>query len=322
METVKKIKTNLLYNDNNVTKDFSKYIHEIIYKDFEEDESDELTIMLNDNDKIFQNSWYPEKGAKLTCSIGFENANSTLNCGTFTIDENNFYSNVSGDTLEIKALAASINKPLRTVRTDYYEKTSLFEIAEKIAERYNLKVIKGFIDVSVDRVNQVNETDLNFLKRISKNYGYMFKITDNFIIFLEIDMYNTPCFTLTKEDIKSINFNDTTRNIYKECSINYFNPDTKKLCTYTASQDTGTDTLKIRQKCTSIEQAKLIAEAKLKDKALTGNITLKEPNTFFMAGVFFNLHGFGVFDGTYRIKNSAHRVSNDGWEINGDIEKC
>ena len=324
METVKKIRTKLLYNENDVTADFSNYLQSIVYKDFEEDESDEITVTLKDNDKLFQNGWYPEKGAKLSLTIGYDNSENFLNCGTFTIDENLFNFSPYGDTLEIRGLAATINEPLRMVNTDYYEKTSLFEIAEKIAEKYHLEVIKGTKDIQIERVNQVQENDLAFLRRISKDYGYMFKITDNFIVFLETDREKLPLFTLTKQDIREFEILDSSTNIFKECRVDYFNPETKKLCTFTATQDIGSGTLKIRQKCTSKEQAKLIAEANLKTQAkeVTCRIILREGNPYFMAGVSFNIAGFGRFDGTYHIKNSTHKVSNSGWEVFGEAEKC
>ena len=90
MEAVKKIKIDLKYNKYNVTKDFSKYLQSITYTDYEEESSDELSVQLRDNEKLFQNEWYPEKGAKLTCVLGFTNSREQLNCGTFTIDENRF----------------------------------------------------------------------------------------------------------------------------------------------------------------------------------------------------------------------------------------
>ena len=62
----------LTYNGNDCTKDFSKYLNSLTFTDFEDEQSDELNITLNDNDSYFSSLWYPEKGDKLTCSIDFD----------------------------------------------------------------------------------------------------------------------------------------------------------------------------------------------------------------------------------------------------------
>ena len=326
MEAVKKIKIDLKYNKYNVTKDFSKYLQSITYTDYEEESSDELSVQLRDNEKLFQNVWYPEKGAKLTCVLGFTNSREQLNCGTFTIDENSFNFSSSGDTLDIKALAATTNTPLRTGQTTYYEKTTLVKIAQKIGEKHGFKVIGSEGNISIDRVNQVGENDLAFLKRISQNYGYVFKLTDGLLTFIKKEELTNSdvLFTLTKNDIKDLSLQDASTKVYKACSVKYYNPKTKKLCSYTATRDKGTDTLKITQKCTSKEQAIKIANARLKSgsQEITGSITLKEANCNFYAGVNFSISGFGNFDGIYHIKQSTHSVSNDGWEVSGEIIKC
>lgn len=326
MDKVKKIKIDLKYNKHNITQDFSPYIQSVTYTDYEEEQSDELSIQLRDNKSLFQNSWYPEKGAKLKCIIGFENAAEQLNCGTFTIDENNFNFSTSGDTLDIKALAATTNSPLRTLNTTYYEKTTLVKIAQKIGEKYGFKVNGSQGNISISRVNQTNESDMSFLKRIAQNYGYVFKITDNVLTFMKLETFENSdvLFTLTKSDIRDFSVQDTSTKEYKACSVKYFNPKTKKLCSYTAKREKGTDTLKITQKCTSKEQAMKIAEARLKSgsQEITGSITLKEANCDFCAGVNFAISGFGRFDGIYHIKQSTHSVSNSGWEVSGEIIKC
>lgn len=73
----------LLYNGKDCTKDFSKYLNCLTFQDFEDEQSDELTITLNNADGYFSDLWYPEKGDKLTCDILFNG--DTFNCGTFFI---------------------------------------------------------------------------------------------------------------------------------------------------------------------------------------------------------------------------------------------
>ena len=70
-------KFTVLYNNKNITADISKHMLSLTYNDKTEGESDEIEIEVEDVDLKWQNSWYPEKGAKLTVTI------ENLKCGVF-----------------------------------------------------------------------------------------------------------------------------------------------------------------------------------------------------------------------------------------------
>lgn len=314
----------LKYNGHNVTHDFSKYLQEITYTDYEKEQSDELTIRLKDNEKKFQNEWYLEKGAKLTCKFGYENG-EIINVGTFTIDESTFDFTTGGDTVEVKALATTVNSPLRTANSRYFEGT-LRKIAQDIGQIHGFKVVGNNANVYVGRQNQFNETDLNFLKRISNQFGYIFKITDGLLTFTETDLLTSAdsVLTLKKEDINNLSLTDSSAKVYKACSVKYFNPKTKKLCSYTEKRANGTDTLKLTIKANSKAEAIRMAKAGLKSgsKEVKGNISLKKPSGVFVAGVNFTINGCGRFDGKYHVTSATHTFSNRGWQTSGAIEKC
>lgn len=322
--TISKPFYELKYNGHNVSLDFSKYLQEITYTDYEKDQSDELTIKLKDNDKKFQNDWYLEKGAKLSCKFGFENG-EILNAGTFTIDEATFDFDTSGDTVEVKALATTINSPLRTKNSRYFEGT-LKKIANDFGQIHSFKVAGDDVNFNVGRQHQFNETDLHFLARISNQYGYIFKITDGLLTFTKSDLLTSAdsVLTLLKTDIKSLSLTDTQAKIYKACTVQYFNPKTKKLCSYTEKRTNGTDTLKLNLKANNKQEAIRMAKAGLANgsKEITGSITLKKPSSLFVAGVNFTINGFGRFDGKYHVVSANHSFSDSGWQTSGSIEKC
>lgn len=326
METVEQIEISLKYNNKDVTEDFSKYLQSVCYTDYEEEQSDEITLQLKDNDKKFQNDWWLDKGSKLTFNAGLKGTKTQVKFGTFTTDEPEMTFSTSGDSLSVRALAVTSNSPLRTVNTRYFNNKTLVQIAKYFGNIYGFKVVGEQGNVNVGRVNQVNESDLAFLKRISKIYGYVFKLTDGSLTFTAIDsLTNTDVlFTLNKEDISDLRLTDSNTKVYKACRVQYFNPKTKKLVTYTAKREHGTDTLKLNLKCSSKDEAKRIAEANLKSgsKEVKGSITLKSINTLFFAGVNFAIKGFGRFDGKYHIKSATHNISDGQWQISGEIEKC
>lgn len=324
--TVKEIEILLKYNNHDVTKDFSKYLQSVTYTDYEEEQSDELTLELKDNDKKFQNNWWLDKGSKLSFKAGLKGTKTQVNFGTFTTDEPEMTFSTSGDNLSVKALAATSNSPVRTTNTRYFNNKTLVQIAKYFGNIYGFKVVGEQGNVNVGRVNQVNESDLAFLRRISKIYGYVFKLTDGLLTFTKIDTLTNSdvLFTLNKEDISELRLTDSNTKVYKSCRVQYFNPKTKKLVSYTASRNSGTDTLKLNLKCRSKDEAKRVAEANLKSgsKEIKGSITLKDINTLFFAGVNFSIKGFGRFDGKYHIKSATHNISDGNWQVSGEIEKC
>lgn len=321
---IKKPFVELLYNGHNVSADFSPYVSDITFSDYEKEQSDELSVNLSDYNGLFIGDWHPKKGDKLTAVIGFLNG-AELKCGTFTIDELSYNFDTSGDKCEIKALAATTNSPVRTQNSRFFENKTLVQIAQFFGKIHGFKVVGSEGNVNVGRQNQFNETDLSFLARISRNYGYIFKLTDGLLTFTSVEsMTGTKAlFTINRRDINSLSLNNASTKKYKACSVKYFNPKTKKLCTYTAKRNDGTDTLKLTQKVSSKAEAMRIANANLKlgSKEITGSITLSDANALFCAGVNFNLFGFGNYDGVYHITSATHSVSSGGWSTSGEIEK-
>lgn len=331
---------NLLYNGKDCTKDFSKYLNCLTFQDFEDEQSDELTITLNNADGYFSDLWYPEKGDKLTCDILFNG--DTFNCGTFTIDENSFHYDINGDSLEVKALATSANFSVRTNKVKNHTGKSLIQIASEIGKSYGFTVLGNEGNLKVGSIIQKNESDIAFLKRIAKQYGYIFNIKDNYLTFIKLDELETSqaLFTLEKEDLKSCNLNDTVTKIYGKAKIQYLDRTSKTVKTYTAVGNTEiTDTLNLYDKCGSLEEAqkKTIAALKNGSKEIIGNLELSlpvqkrlktqnetaiKPELGFIAGANFNLTGLGKFEGKYHITSSKRIINTSGYSITGEISKC
>ncbi len=150
----------LLYNGKDCTTDFSKYLNRLTFQDFEDEQSDELTITLNNNDGFFSNNWYPEKGAKLTCDILFDG--EICNCGTFTIDDNTLDFSTSGDSVEIKALATSTNFAVRTKKIKNHTGKTLIQIANEIGKNYGFKVLAGRAGSKLAQLNSDNNKNETF----------------------------------------------------------------------------------------------------------------------------------------------------------------
>ncbi len=324
MGNASKIQVKLTYNGTDCTDDFSKYLRSVVLREFENEQSDELNIILNNNDGYFSNLWYPEKNAKLTCII--TNGTESFNCGTFTIDENLFDYTIDGDLVEIKALAASVDFGVRTNKIKNYSGKTLAKIAEEIGELYGFTVLGGSGNILTSSVIQKNESDMSFLSRIAREYGYIFNIKDGYLTFINIeDLENTDSlFTLNKEDVNNLELKDSSAKVYGKCLLQYYDLKTKTLQSYTAEGNTQLrDTLKLYKRCDSPEEAKAFAQSALNNtnREVQGRIKLFEAPNSFTAGVNFNLAGFGKFDGKYHIKSQTRKADKYGYSAEGEIVK-
>ena len=342
----------LTYNGHNVTDNFSPYLLDVTYTDYEKDQSDELNIRLKDNDGRFRDNWSPRKGDKLSCKMYPQNG-STLDCGSFTIDEVEYSGDESGDICTVRALAATINKSIRTRFTRGYSGKTLVDIAREIGTRHGFEVVGSAGFVYVDTITQANETDLAFLSRVASMYGYTFKLTGNKLVFIPTENLEASDTLLifNKSNIKSYSFTNTSTKIYGACTASYYDPKKKKLKSFTArnSDSLSKDTLKLTTRYISLDAAKRAALIGLKNgsKEITGTITLKEGNSRFISGVNIELGvndigstgattdslsakgtgnlqrdtGFGIYNGKYHVTQSTHRVSSGVYEVFGEIKK-
>ena len=206
-------KFTVLYNNKNITADISKHMISLTYNDKTEGESDEIEIEVEDVDLKWQNSWYPEKGAKLTVTI------ENLKCGVFEIDE----IQLSGppDVVTIRGMATGIVNSLRTKKSDAHESKTLKQIAEKVASKNNLTIQGTIPDITFGRITQNKETDLAFLKRISQEYGVLFAVRENVITFTsiyDVEKRNVS-FSVDKLGISSYSLKDKADGMIKNASV-------------------------------------------------------------------------------------------------------
>lgn len=339
----------VIYNKKDITENISKYIESLTYTDYEKDQSDELSIVLNDYDKLFQNNWYPEKGDKISAKIGYK-GQPLLDCGVFTIDEPDIELSVDGDKFTINALAASINEKIRQKNSKSYVNKTLIDIAREIAKKHGYTVAgngsaaidqnsknstnigaegekAGFIKIPYEI--QYKESDIAFLARIAQNYGYIFKLTDNVISFVPAENLETSksLSVITRKDIKSAHFRDCGTKKYTACSARYLNPKTGKYVSYTARAETNTEnneTFKLDTKYSTKEAAIRAANAGLKNgsKEVEGEIEFVLGHTKAIAGVNFDINFNIVHDGKFHITQSTHTVTRENYETSISIRKA
>jgi phage protein D len=317
---VPKVNYEIVYNGKNITGDILPHVLNFSYTDKSKGEADEIQIVMEDTAGLWANAWYPQKGD--TVSARIIDINGTLDCGTFTVDEITGEGSGSGDTFTIKAIAASINKKIRTKRSYAHESKSLREIANSIAAKNGLTLQGSIKDVRISRITQYRESDLSFLQRLSFEYGYTFTIRDKKLIFTNIFELESKAAALNihRNEVISFSITDKTANTFKSARVSYHNPKKKKVFTHTANetaeayQGAKVDSLEIRIRAENQQQAEIKSQVALyRANSMQQEGTIEMPgNIYAVAGNNCTFEGVGMFSGTFYLDSTTHNVAKDG----------
>lgn len=180
--------------------------------------------------------------------------------------------------------------------------------------------------ITVGRVTQKQESDLEFLARVAKLYGIVFTIRDTKIIFTSIyDMENGhPVLEIYPSDLMRYSMKDKATKSYKSAKIRYLNPKTNKLVAKEVQASdigvkvdytTAPDVLEIRINAENLQQAEEKARAMLHQantKNQEGSFTVPG-NPLLVAGANFILKEMGGLSGKWHIKSSTHTITNGGY---------
>lgn len=303
------------WSGKDVTGDITPFLIDVTYTDFMEGESDSIEFSLEDAQGSWIGPWYPQFGDTIEAWIGYRD-DTMLPCGVFEIDEIEF----SGppDVVRVKALAAGVKRSVRTRNGRAYENTTLADIAATIARRNKLKLIGKIEKIAIQRVTQVYETDLVFLKRLAEEYGYSFAVRGGYLNFFKRADLKTskPTLVITRSDVTRYRARDKVHGVAAVATVNYHDPRTKKTRKHKVTDKAaktnahGTDELKVIARAESQEQAKLKANAAIdRQNEDQTSMTLTMPgNVKVVAGINVSIVGFGHYDGKYTVTQSRHSL--------------
>jgi uncharacterized protein len=272
----------------------------------------DLEFELEDRDRRWQGSWFPQRGDVVTGSIGYA-GEQLISIGSFQVDEVEL--RVPPDRVHMRCLSAGITDAMRTPHSVSYEGQTLLGIAGQIAAKYGFTVVGAAVtpDVTFDYEAQSLETDVEFLHRIAEEHNYEFTIRGTTLVF-----YSRPALEqarsaalIKRPDVTSCEFKAKTRHIYKAANVSYQDPASKSLITRTVlgSSPTG-DTLNLVVRCTNGMQALLKASAALHQHNMlqvTGRLSMPG-TTAIAAGVNITISGFGAYDGKFYVESARHQI--------------
>lgn len=331
METTIVVVPNLvdiIIDGKNVTGDVSRYLSQITYTDNLEGESDDVSLTFEDVDGNWASSWYPSQGDSMIIRMG--DALDKLYCGVFEIDEIGF--EFPPSTFNVKAIAAAISKNLRTKNGKAFEKQSLKKIAQFFADKHGLKLTGNIGELSkiqIERKTQDNQTDISFLSSLAKEYGLIFSVRGDMLVFMSSNDLekSSPAVTFSKRQISKASFQDKTSQVYASATVATRDTRTNSVKKYnikSAGNAAEKDTLVISGRVENDSQAEAKAKGALKDKnkdKITGSLTVPG-NVMIISGINIELVGLGAFSGIWHVIQSTHTINKDsGYTTSMNIRK-
>ena len=335
------------YNNKDISTDLGSHLTGLSYTDNMSGEADTLDLTLEDKAGMWQNAWFPEKGATLEATLQTLNWETLtegykeLKLGQFEIDE--IGSRGYPSTVQIRGVSIPNDNKLRGVeRTRSWEKAELKTIANDVASGAGMELTYDTEDnPTLERAEQTEQSDLAFLLALTKDHGLALKITENKVVIFDEAKYEQvePKITIVKPntsffmassgtyvtEVLSYSLSNKTRDIYKACHVKYQHGKKKEIIEATFNDPDKKDgkTLEVKEEVQSIAEAEQLAKKKLREKNCeewTGSITVVG-NLNLVAAVTINLQGFGVYDGKYIITRASHSVGS-AYQTSIDVRRC
>lgn len=254
-----------------------------------------------------------------------------LDCGVFEIDSVNY----TGPPQKLSIKATSIPYKAKLRQTTYnrnWENTTLKNIATKTASRSNMKIMYlSSYNPTYKHKEQKNMTDIAFLRRLCKRAGISLKVTSKTIVLFDAADFEKKSevkkIKAGKGNIISYSFSTKTADTaYSSCHVIYTDPNTKQVIEYTYTpENANTDgqTLEVKQKVTSVEEAKELARKSLRAKnkgETTAEFTIIG-DVDYVAGITVRVYGYGEFNGKYIVEQATHNITG-GYKVNIKLRSC
>ena len=337
MPRVRKPIFKVIYNKKDITADITPYLSSIVYKDADQGKSDSVELEVTNATGIWLDEWYPTMGDTLSVSMGFNT--ELFSCGLFQIDEVEW--KLSPDIICIKGIAADITDTVRTKQSDQHENKTLRQIAQKIASRYGYTIQGNIPDTGqISRETQILETDLGWLNKLSRQYGYLFSLRGKVMVFTNIiDLESQPpVTTITRRQlVPGSSLRDKSYDTYKKVHVLHYDPTAKKVIETNFSFPVITnkdgfsyngivkkDTKEVRVRLDNNNQADLKAVAALHSSnsmQQEGKLRMTG-NPLILSGTNFTLTECGKLSGVYHIYASTHSLNAKGaWTTEADVKR-
>ncbi|MGZ0703326.1 phage late control D family protein [Pseudomonas piscis] len=290
-------------------------------------ESDEFELRIDDRAQAVA---LPSRGASIEVFMGYS-GQALARLGRYTVDE----VVVSGppDTIEIRGKASDMRGSGKTTRSGSWEDVPLQQIVRDIAARNGWQPVCP-VTTKVPRVDQLNESDFNFITRLAKQYDCTAKVADGKLLALPRQEGLSATgkalgmVTITRRDVSRYQFRLGDRSTHKAVQTKHQDKKSGKLHVVDLSNDDSPDGLPPVHTDRHIYPNKSAAEQAAKARLAafnrtTAGVRLEMPGrTDLFAERMIYAQGFKVgLDGEYLVDSVEQVFTQSGWsttvECNG-----
>lgn len=312
----------------NVTADLAPYLLSASFTDnADSEQADSIDLELEDRDGLWRGDWLPVRGDRVTATLVTEhwkkeNEVEKLCCGSFEIDEISHRFAESGDRMTLRAVSAMVKSSIRREKKSRaWESVTLSRIVRDIAKAHKFEHVLTGEDVGFLRVDQREESDIAFLRRLAGALGYALKLAHGKVIVMDEHSQESGPEVgriVRGEEGSSVQITESSADVYRACRLSYQNAGVGKLCEVLFTPDPAPkvkQVLKVFQRVESAAAARRRARTELRrqnQKEVTGSVECMG-NLHYCAGAVVLLSGFSRLDGRYFIESATHRVDAGGY---------
>lgn len=319
MQDARRAEVEITYEGKNITMPVNQYLESFSYTDIASGESDRVQMDLHDIGKEWMDAWMPSKGDRISGAVVLhdweaDGGTERIYCGEFELDEMSF----SGRPLKCGFGAVSIprDEPFNVQsRTKTWEGITVRQIAEEIAGRAGIPLYYEADEITVEIIEQNEETDCKFLYSVCADYGLAMKVYANRVIIFDEEAYEgRPSVRAVDEtDMARWSYQSTMAGTYTGAAVRFSDPNDGE--EYEVLIGGGSRILEINENADSIEDAERKGIAKLNNenkKAVTMKVTITA-DTALTAASCVDVTGLGgKINGKYYIDKAVTKKSGGG----------
>lgn len=317
----------LTWAERNVTQDLAPYLEELTFTDSlksGEGQHDEISLVLDNHDGRFLDTWWPSSGDLLQPAITWKDSAGAHSWGLGTFAVDGIKIRRAPATLAVKALSQAIQRTaLEQKENRVWEKVSLSEVVAEVGNRAGLRTQFDAADALLEPLYQRHESANQLLARLAKRFNAQYAIKGGVLLFQDagenVGKHTGKVIALSwLNDIVGGDFNVKSRTAYAKVTLEYYDAAKDQLLTHTETDPAvaGGRTLKLYDQAANLAEAQKLARAALKQKNKgkggTGNLAI--PGQPIWAGSQIKLGDAAKLDGLWQVRQAIHSVKpNNGW---------
>lgn len=309
----------ITYKGKDISLDIAPFLTSFTFTDNSGKTADDISFTLMDRKGLWLSSWFPAKGDKVTCSIVVDDQTAkSLPCGVYEVDQIDY--SAPPQTMTIKAVSAAITKGMKNEKHNRtWENAGIKLIASDIANNNGLALYFDAEDITLERREQIQQSDMEFINSLCSDYGLEVKVNEGKLIIYdgELNDDKESVAELKSDDPKIISWKFSTKasGIYKKAHVKYHNAAKNETYEAEDEDDSTEGTERVYEYSGYIESdgdAKALAKRMLYEanKKETSCSIVLMGDMRFRAGSNVTFSGFGAFDGKYNISKAVHTVGN------------